>query len=192
MAGSGGQWMRAPAVELVATRCCVCGHPLLDAESLHAGIGPTCAEVTGLGREAVSAEVRERVNQLVYELAAYQRSPEAVSRVTQLRELGFAQLADRIEQRLTRLVEVRLELSDEGLVVVQLPRLTDEQFRAWVAGMRAIPGRRLRTVQGYRRRVDVVPNTPIAKRQFYGVLTRVVPGVVARGPKGLFVVGGVE
>lgn len=32
----------APATILLATRCCICGRPLLDAESVECGIGPTC------------------------------------------------------------------------------------------------------------------------------------------------------
>lgn len=32
----------APATILLATHCCICGRPLLDADSVEIGIGPTC------------------------------------------------------------------------------------------------------------------------------------------------------
>lgn len=32
----------SPAVAMIATRCALCGRPLLDAESVECGMGPTC------------------------------------------------------------------------------------------------------------------------------------------------------
>lgn len=39
----------APAAILLATHCCMCNRPLLDAESVERGMGPTCAEKHGVG-----------------------------------------------------------------------------------------------------------------------------------------------
>lgn len=42
-------YLQAPATALVATECACCGKPLLDAESVEAGVGPTCRERWGYG-----------------------------------------------------------------------------------------------------------------------------------------------
>ena len=39
----------APAALLLATHCCMCNRPLVDAESIERGMGPTCAEKHGVG-----------------------------------------------------------------------------------------------------------------------------------------------
>lgn len=39
----------APAALLLATHCCMCNRPLVDAESIERGMGPTCAENHGVG-----------------------------------------------------------------------------------------------------------------------------------------------
>jgi hypothetical protein len=40
----------APATKLLATHCACCGRSLLDAESVEAGMGPTCRKVHGYNR----------------------------------------------------------------------------------------------------------------------------------------------
>ncbi len=37
----------SPACKLIATTCCCCGHPLVDAVSVEAGIGPDCRKKWG-------------------------------------------------------------------------------------------------------------------------------------------------
>jgi hypothetical protein len=39
----------APSTILLATHCCMCNRPLVDAESVERGMGPTCAENHGVG-----------------------------------------------------------------------------------------------------------------------------------------------
>jgi hypothetical protein len=39
----------APSTILLATHCCMCSRPLVDAESVERGMGPTCAEKHGVG-----------------------------------------------------------------------------------------------------------------------------------------------
>lgn len=139
----------APAVDLVATSCCVCGRALLDAESLASGIGPICAEKTGYGRASLDPGVRAEVNRLVYELAAYGRDVRAVGRLARLRELGFGDLVVRVEERLAALVEIRTRLFTDAAsprfgqrVYAEFPKLDGEAFAALVADLRRVPGRR--------------------------------------------------
>lgn len=49
----------SPAVALVATRCALCARPLLDAESVECGMGPTCRARHGAGDQLRSPNVRE-------------------------------------------------------------------------------------------------------------------------------------
>jgi hypothetical protein len=181
----------APAVNLVATACCVCGRPLLDAESLATGIGPVCAEKTGYGREALEPAVRSEVNRLVFELAAFGRDVRAVPRLMRLRVLGFAALALRIEERLAELVEVWtaiVEGSDPVRVYAEFPRVEDRNaFEALVADLRRVPGRRYEEVVGVGPR-NTFPRTKPASAAFRELLARHFPGRVVRGLKGLYVV----
>lgn len=184
----------APATALVATHCCVCGRPLLEAESLASGIGPICAEKTGYGRQGLPPEVRERVNKLVYQLAALGRSMQAVPLLTELRELGFGRIADRIELRLADVlnVEVRLELRPDGLLQLEIPFVAERAaFDALVADLREVPGRRVETVPGSSdgiRRVTTIPNKTASILALYRVLSRHLAGRLAKSPKGVFVI----
>ena len=185
----GSGWTAAPAVALVATACCVCGRPLLDAESLASGIGPVCADKTEFGRPGLDPEVRAEVNRLVYQLAALQKQPGAVTHLRRLVELGFAVLADRVAARLEELVEVRVELvNGVGVVLSEMPRLDDERFEMWRQAKRQIPGWTFRHVEKMGGRRDVVPNRVESIQALYRALTLVVPGKVGKSPKGLFVV----
>lgn len=191
----GKMYEQAPAVELVATTCCVCGRPLLDAPSLKSGIGPICAEKTGYGREDLPADVRDEVNRLVYELAKYGKDKRAIVRLMRLRELGFDQLVARVEERLQELVEIRtfpIPSSVPPRVYVEFPEAqTDDRFNAVKMAIREIHGRRWETillVSGKRERRWTFPRTKESFVAFKGMLTRLFPGCVVQGLKGLYVV----
>lgn len=182
----------APAVDLVATSCCVCGRPLLDAPSLKAGIGPICAEKTGYGRAELPVGVRDEVNRLVYELAAYGRDVRAVERLGRLHELGFGELVARVEERLESLIEIRTGLVQEAVparVWVRFPKLeSKEAFDALLADVRHIYGRRWEPVACEGGPRNTFPRTREAFEAFQGVLAKHFPGRVVQGLKGLYVV----
>lgn len=46
-----------PTTVLLATHCCLCGHPLVDVTSVEAGIGPICREKVAGCREAGPADL---------------------------------------------------------------------------------------------------------------------------------------
>lgn len=183
-------YLNAPAVALVASACCICGRELLEAESIKSGIGPVCAEKTGFARPGLAPEVRAEVNRLVYELAALQRSVEAIPRVARLRELGFEVIADRIAARLEQLIDIRIELADDQeVLIVDLPRLDDRRsFDVLLEGLRRVPGRRWLNIPGRAEKVNVVPNNGAAIRALYEALSRVFAGCAGRSPKGPFIV----
>lgn len=190
----GKMYEDAPAVELVATTCCVCGRPLLDAPSLKSGIGPICAEKTGYGREDLPDDVRDEVNRLVYELAKYGKDKRAIERLTRLRELGFDQLVARVEERLQELVEIRtfpIPSSVPPRVYAEFPEAeTDKRFNQVRVAINEIPGRRWETVliSGKRERRWTFPRTKESFIAFRSMLARLFPGCVVQGLKGLYVV----
>lgn len=49
----------SPALALVATRCALCSRPLLDAESVECGMGPTCRARHGAGDQLRSPNLFE-------------------------------------------------------------------------------------------------------------------------------------
>lgn len=62
---------QSPAVDLVATNCALCGRPLLDADSVECGMGPTCRARYGAGGPGTAGNATEA-------LALSARLPEAL------------------------------------------------------------------------------------------------------------------
>jgi SWI/SNF-related matrix-associated actin-dependent regulator of chromatin subfamily A-like protein 1 len=99
-----GNYEDAPATAMLATHCCCCGKPLLDAESVEIGMGPTCREKHGFHAPSVSAEARAEANKLVHEIAL--DPPGHMAEILRLRVLGFETLADKIASRLDTVCSV--------------------------------------------------------------------------------------
>ncbi len=177
----------APATKLVAKACCICGRPLLDAESIRSGIGPVCAEKTGFGRETLPPGVRAEANRLIYELAALQKTASAIPRLVRLRDIGFVDIADRIEKRLETLVLIQIDHVKSVGLVVTVPKIEDKaMFDRLVADLRAIPGRRWTEVPGREGKFNVIPDVRGSIHALYKALSRAFAGVPSRSPKGLF------
>jgi hypothetical protein len=175
---------RAPATEMVATNCCVCGRPLLDAESVETGIGPVCAEKTGIGRAELAPEVRAEANRLVYRLAQLQRSPEAVPLCARLRALGLDTLADRIEERLIEHTTIRIERVGQSLLAIRLPKVDGAAFALLLNDLRRVPGRTFDAAS----KINTIPDTPLSRAALRRVLAKHFPGHIGRGPGGMFVI----
>ena len=118
---------KAKATRLLATHCCVCWRPLVDAKSVEMGIGPVCRKKYGhpdilttdemrmraLGALAVSGldshvidevlargnDARQVCNWLVYWASANYTDKKIVLGCTPIiRLLGYTSLADKLEQ----------------------------------------------------------------------------------------------
>lgn len=102
---------QSPAVDLVATNCALCGRPLLDADSVECGMGPTCrarhmgvCEVYGvsLSRDATALVgalpdgLRERAEELVVAGDARSLANWAVNRIAALGLAAGDDVADRL------------------------------------------------------------------------------------------------
>ncbi len=162
----------APATAMVATLCAACSRPLVDAQSVEAGLGPECRKRHGYLIE-VPAEARGEANKLVHRIACTQDGPEVLKAVNRLIKLGFIKLATRIA---ARVADVTLT-ADGETIVVEAPYRAETTY-AW----RRIPGRRWDAES----KANRVPST--AKMALWALLKAHYAGCVGYGPKGLFVI----
>lgn len=167
----------APATKLLATYCAACSRPLVDAESVTAGIGPECRKKYDLPNTLDEA-TREAANKLVYEIALEQSSFDALLGAMELKVMGCHKIADRVIERLAS-IQIREEA---GRVFVDSP-YNEVALHAW----RAVPGRVIRKGENGKWETPSFPMT--SKRQILEVLNTYYRGALAVGPKGAFVVG---
>jgi hypothetical protein len=88
----------APGTKMLATYCACCGKELLDADSVQAGMGPTCRQKHGVPN-TLDDITRARANKLVYTIALDQFGPEVDKAIAELKTLGCDKLVKRIENR---------------------------------------------------------------------------------------------
>lgn len=168
----------APATRLLATRCALCGRPLVDSVSVEIGIGPDCRRKVKFDN-AISEEVRSEANRLVYEIALHRSTatvdPKVVSRVAlRLRDLGLTTLAERMIRGFAT-IEIKIE---GGKLVVDAPyRL--EAIGAW----HKIPGR----IWDSKLKKNTVPCGE--SRALWNLLRNFYPNSLGIGPKGVFSTG---
>jgi Family of unknown function (DUF6011) len=195
-------YVQAPATALVATRCALCNRELVDAASVERGIGPTCAERAGVGDaqgvadwSAVAVAVtlafpegipstwatavddaRRAANLCTHWIAAdtgHARVPHLLAAVS---ALGFVQLAATLAEHLVPTVRVTVEGDRLAVTLDDGVRLPDDAFRAYVAAVRAVPGRRW----DGDRKANVVPTT--SRRPLWDALKATLPhGTVVVG-----------
>lgn len=135
----------APATNLLATNCAVCGRALVDAQSVETGIGPICRERYG-NFTALSEPARVEANGIVYRIAAtLSQTPDAAGLATvstdlqRLRTLGADTIVQRILNNRGRLATIKIITvdADTDRFAVQAPRNDDA-----TAAYRSIRGRR--------------------------------------------------
>lgn len=181
-------YTQAPATKILATHCCACGLPLLDAQSVELGIGPKCRQKYLGRRQGASDEARVEANRIVHYLALaisgvvdgqtigtalVARGEAGVAHLGRLRELGFTKLADKLE---AAWVSVRI---DETATTLSVHTPYSE---AAVGAARTIPGR---AWDGVRK-----CNTfPVSQRAaVWRLLCRHYAGAAGIGPRGHFLV----
>jgi hypothetical protein len=164
----------APATELVATCCAFCGRPLVDANSLAAGVGPECRKKYGIGEE-LDEEQRGEANRAIYTIAAHQTGDAVAEALEVLYHLGLSELCARIEKR----------LAPSYAVVIGQGELCRFTVRAsYELAMRANLG----LVKGRKWDKELKLNTfPASSRgAVWQALKLAAPGQLAFGPKGEF------
>jgi hypothetical protein len=174
-------YIEAPATALLATCCCICSRPLVDAASVECGIGPECRSKYGIDA-GVSEEVRQLGNQLTHRaaIAAQAGKVEEVRKLAiELQAIGLITLGGKVAQRFEKAEEkariVITQTGDNYRVETPFRRKGSDEF---VAAWRAIPGRR------YSNGANLVP---VAQGQaLFGLLKQFFAGEYGTGPKGLF------
>ena len=162
----------AAATLLVATHCCACGRPLVDAQSVELGIGPVCRKKHGFDMP-VDDEVRASANKLVYQIAANPQGLDTLKKISEIRELGFSVLADCLENRVAA---VRV------MVVEGRVRLVTPYNAEFVSEIKAIAGRKWH-------KDEKVWSFPIqARPALWEALQLHFSGALAVGPKGPFAI----
>ena len=163
--------------KLLATNCCICGRPLVDAISVSVGMGPDCRDDYNAG---ISTEIQTKCNQLtcLAAIAAQKGDIESIYKyATEIETLGLTILADKIRHRFVNAkknVKITITEAYGNLYVTTPYKRSDGFVKAW----RAIEGRI------YRDKINIVPVE--AKPQVWALLKEFFPKVYGKGPKGLF------
>lgn len=171
----------SPACKMLATNCCCCGRPLVDATSCQLGIGPECRHGYDAG---IPDEVRIKCNKLTYAAALAVQSgkvEELNNLAEQVRALGLATLADKMLNMFKAAskpanIKIKIRLDNNRLYVKTPFRRGDSQ--AFISAWRAIPGRMWNGAE------NSVP-TEFATDVFE-LLKEFFPGIYGIGPKGRF------
>ena len=182
----GDGYLASPALELVATACCLCGRPLLDAASVERGLGPTCAKRAGVGdaahepdwqrvREILARvglapmcdEARAEANRITHRIGVAPSAVQVPTLIEAIDALGYHRLAEAIAEHL---VPVTITVAnDNGSLLVTTTRLDAELFERYVDALRAVPGRRWDA----ERKANVVPQH--ARRELWSALVGCLP-----------------
>lgn len=171
----------APATLMLATHCLACARPLVDANSVEAGMGPDCREKYGYN-VAASDEARTEANKLVHALAAADSEPSTADIATscvRLMELGFLRLAAKIAERFAavEIVECGSTVGAPAVLKVAFGYSPEA-----VAAIKTVPGRRFDAET----RSWIVPAA--SRRALWGILRNLFPGQLGVGPKGPFLI----
>ncbi len=173
-----GGYENAPATRMLATHCAACGRPLVDANSVEAGMGPDCREKYGCS-DAVDEARRGMANALIHGIALARKEGTAhigaAQAAERLRDMGLPRLADVV---LKALVKVRIQ-EVGGRLALKTPFSPEA-----VARLRSIPGRRW-DAEG---KVNTFPMN--ARQALWQALQDLFPGQVGLGPRGVFRIGG--
>ena len=161
----------APATKMLATHCCACGRPLVDAASVEAGMGPDCREKYGYNIDAEPSN-RQAANAIVHRIACGDKSQIAAD-CASLSAMGFVVLAAKL---IGRVAKVAVSEKD-GMFAVKTP-----YSAALVDAMRSINGRRWVKEE----KLNYFPAS--AKGIVFALLKRFFAGEVAVGPKGVFII----
>jgi hypothetical protein len=176
----------APATKMLATHCCCCHRPLVDAKSVEMGIGPDCRAKYGFDLN-VSEEARSAANKIVHQIAAMVSAGllgvDLMRAADALTCLGFSTLAHIIQ---ARAASITIELREDRLWV-RAPYNPDFNQLSYVYGRK---GTKV-VEEGKKRPVFywTFPNTLEAKKVLFEALQKAYSGQLALGPKGGFEVG---
>ena len=169
----------APACKLIATHCCACGRPLLDAVSVENGIGPVCREK--YLPDGVSDENRDTANRVIRLCAIIAHRGKNPARLfslcNYLDSMGYTEVARKIRRRFVSAFPVQISVVND-LLEVRAP-YDESANQSWF-------NERIRWEKA--RRARICRLTPDNKQRVMRVLKKHYRGDAAFGPKGSFVI----
>jgi hypothetical protein len=175
----------APATLLLATHCCACGRPLVDAESVEAGMGPDCRKKYGYNaaqepadfelaalalspmqdlptaRWAAARDARAFANKLVSRVAVEHDLRRRGTMIGAIHALGFSILARKLLERANGIV-----IEQEGDYLLVRSPFSQEFNQA----VRSVPGQRWVPAE----KVRAVPVS--SRRQLWEAIKATFPG----------------
>lgn len=194
----------APACKLLATTCCVCSRPLLDALSVELGIGPDCRKKY-MGK--LEGPAREQANKIVYQLALIVsgHKPEDIEGLDQdAVQAAYALGGTKAVGAILAATSAHGSSLLEELRTLGFDKLADKFEAAWMPVRVAEVGEELRVEAPYNeaavaaqreikgRRWDKLTKANYFPRSqkvaVWHMLTRFYAGYAGIGPKGAFVV----
>ena len=119
--------------KVVAVECCVCSLPLVDAESVEWGTGPTCREKYGHVSK-LDTKTRARARKLTWIASTTSDLDVLTHAINGLERLGCPELASRLA---TNIAEVRVTYAD-AMIRVETPRYNERL----ISGIKSLPRRR--------------------------------------------------
>lgn len=161
----------APATQLVATNCCVCARPLVDAVSVEVGMGPDCRKRYYKAANPEAEANRPIANKIVHALAVGEG--DVATQLLELRMLGFGPLVERLTERL---VAVTIREEDDRLEV------SFPYDAAAVEAIKRFPSRRYNPEH----KTWCMPASKTCRVLLWALLRRFFHGQLAEGPKGFF------
>jgi len=135
-------------------------------------MGPDCRQLYGVDPD-VDEATREEANKIIHMIALQQKGKEVLEGVSRLFELGVTKVAQRVLQRLTKVVYIKVV--KEGWLSVRTPWTHN-----LVENMHTVDGRWWDKMS----KCNMVPMR--SKHQLWEVLKVCFPGELALGPKGIF------
>jgi len=180
----------AKATKMLATHCCACGKPLVDAKSVETGMGPVCRKKYKYNAD-VPEEARKAANMHVHRLATMASdgslesvagSSEVISRTNELHELGFPFIAERVISRIAAIFVRCNEVDDRLLVHTPYTK----SFPNFGYATRTVKGRTKAKIG--KRFAWSFPLNIESKRAVFRALFTHNEGSLASGPDGAFVV----
>ncbi len=204
-------YLNDPNTHRMATRCCCCGRKLLDAKSVEIGIGPTCRNKFGYTTD-ITDDQRETVNKLIHDagvqceimankelgdVARYSAAGLLLDVADRIEGLGLSRVASKVRERFTGISldavkdtpvyewdyrnrrEVETDRTHTA-IVLRAPYSAD--FNHLRKNLR-LRGRPVKTNDGFHWEFS---NND--KRLVDEVVRKAFAGMLAIGPKGIFVI----
>lgn len=190
----------APATILLATHCCVCGKPLVEADSVNTGIGPKCAKRTGYGHFDKETDIfraanllnelgvavdisdpHKGTNRIVYLIAANQENKKLARGLTEVvAHLGYTTLANVLRKRFAPVIVT--VTTEDKIIMATIETKSQENFFIALNLLRSVPGK----TWDKKRKVNTFPLS--SRSTLWANLQKLPKGSVVEGAKGLSVI----